>query len=165
MRSVPTSGIQESALLTGHKFCTFYVHDHFFGIDVNQIAELVPAQSARPVPQASPEICGLINLRGQIITAFDLRQVLGFPPRRKMEAAVSVLATLDNEVVSLLVDRIGEIVEPDAHCCELPTRSISAGVQRMLKTAYRLEDQLLLTLDIDRLVAFEPVSESPADSD
>lgn len=142
------------------KFCTFYVHEHYFGINVNQVAELVPAQPARPVPQAPPEICGLINLRGQIVTAYDLRQVLGFPPRSEQESAVSVLAAADGEVVSLLVDRIGEIVEIGSDRSELPLHCVSAAVGRMLDTTYQLESQLLLTLDIDRLVTIESNPES-----
>jgi chemotaxis signal transduction protein len=95
------------------QFCTFFVDDLFLGIDVQQIQEVIRYQAMTRVPLAAASISGLINLRGQIVTAIDLRCRLGLPLRKPGESPMNVVVRDGDNVISLLVDRIGDVLEVD----------------------------------------------------
>src|SRR5215218_5087166 len=99
--------------------CTFYVEDLFLGIDVQQIQEVIRYQGMTRVPLAAPAISGLINLRGQIVTAIDLRRRLGMPLRKPEEPPMNVVVRDGENAVSLLVDRIGDVLEVNDDLFEL----------------------------------------------
>jgi len=90
---------------------TFHVGKYLFGVDVSLVQEVVRLQLMTPVPLASPEIAGLINLRGEVLTAIDLRARLGLPPADSARGPVNVVVRVDDEPVSLLVDEIGGVLE------------------------------------------------------
>jgi purine-binding chemotaxis protein CheW len=134
------------------QFSTFYVADMFFGVDVLQVQEVLRAQQMSPVPQAPDVIEGLINLRGQIVTAIDMRRQLLLPPRDGGQAPMNmVVRTLDG-VVSLLVDEIGDVLAMDASTCERPPENLDATARELIRGVYKLKDKLLLVLDTERAV-------------
>ena len=90
---------------------TFHVDGHLFGVEVAAVQEVVRYQPMTRVPLAPPALSGLINLRGQIIPAVDLRRRLGFPDRPAGELPMDVIVRTGDGMVSLLVDRIGDVVE------------------------------------------------------
>ena len=96
----------EQALSSG-QFSTFFVADLFFGVDVLRVQEVLRFQQMTHVPQAPGVIEGLINLRGQIVTAIDLRRRLGLPPRSGDQMPMNMVVRTDDGAVSLLVDEIG----------------------------------------------------------
>ena len=65
------------------QLCTFYLDNHLFGVDAQSVQEVIRYQEMTHVPLTSPSVSGLINLRGQIVTAIDLRKRLGLTDRRK----------------------------------------------------------------------------------
>src|SRR6476620_1803214 len=103
-----------------HQFCTFYVDNLFLGINVQQVQEVIRYQAMTRVPLAPAAIRGLINLRGQIVTAIDMRSWLGLPPRPAQELPMNVVVRDGDNAVSLLVDRIGDVLEADDEVFELP---------------------------------------------
>src|ERR1700753_2581961 len=107
-----------------NQFCTFYVDNLFLGIDVQQVQEVIRYQEMTRVPLAPAAIRGLINLRGQIVTAIDMRCWLGLPPRRAEELPMNVVVRDGDSAVSLLVDRIGDVLETDDDSFELPPPTI-----------------------------------------
>src|SRR5689334_4415650 len=102
------------------QFCTFYVDGLFLGIDVQQIQEVIRYQAMTRVPLAAAAISGLINLRGQIVTAIDLRCRLGLALRKPEETPMNVVVRDGDNAVSLLVDRIGDVLEVDEDLFEPP---------------------------------------------
>lgn len=110
------------------QFCTFYVDGLCFGIGVREVQEVIRYQEMTRVPLAAPVVRGLINLRGQIVTAIDLRRRLGLAdrflgdtPNSGGEALpMNLVVRTDDGVVSLLVDEIGEVVEVDEDSFERP---------------------------------------------
>src|SRR5436309_12089744 len=92
------------------QFCTFYVAGHYFGLDVLRVQEIISFQEMTRVPLASPVVRGLINLRGQIVTALDLRRRLDLPDRPADQLPVNVVVQTDDGAVSLLVDEIGDVL-------------------------------------------------------
>src|SRR6201992_3122207 len=102
------------------KFSTFFVADLFFGVDVLNVQEVLRFQQMTPVPQAPEVIEGLINLRGQIVTAIDMRKQLGLPKRADDKSPMHIVVRTSDGAVSLLVDEIGDVLDMDAGAWERP---------------------------------------------
>jgi purine-binding chemotaxis protein CheW len=104
------------------------------------------------VPLAAPAVSGLINLRGQIVTAIDLRVRLGLPPRPAGERPMNVVVRDGESAVSLLVDNIGDVLELNDETFERPPSTVRASVRGLVLGAYKLSDRLLLVLDTETAV-------------
>lgn len=137
---------------TTHQFCTFYVDSLFLGIDVQHAQEVIRYQDMTCVPLAPPAISGLINLRGQIVTALDLRCRLGLPLREPNELPMNVIIRDGENAVSLLVDRIGDVVEVDDELFELPPPTVHPSVRGLIRGSYKLVDRLLLVFDTREVI-------------
>lgn len=133
-------------------FCTFEINGLYFGIEVGQVQEVIQSRETEPVPLASPEIRGLINLRGQIVTALDLRMRLGIEQRHDGKEPMHVVVRTDDGLVSLLVDEIGDVIEVDDESFESAPESLQGISRDLLLGAYKLENRLLLVLNIDHAV-------------
>ena len=131
------------------QLCTFFVDNLLFGIDVNLVQEVIRSQTMTPVPLAPCVVEGLINLRGQIVTAIDLRRQLGLSGRTASQLPMNVVARHDEGIVSLLVDEIGDVVEVDPRSFEPPPETLSATSKAYINGVYKLEQQLLLVLNTE----------------
>jgi purine-binding chemotaxis protein CheW len=116
---------------------------------VDRVQEVLLAQPLTPVPLAHDHISGLLNLRGQIVTAIDLRARLGLAPREADAPSANVIVTTDDGPLSLLVDRLGDVVPVDDATFEPPPDTLDADTARSIKGAFKLDDALLLDLDLD----------------
>ena len=134
------------------QFCTFYVDGHFVGIDVVEVQEVIRYQEMTNVPLAAPEISGLINLRGQIVTALDLRRRFGMPDRPEGQLPMNVVVRTNEGSVSLLVDEIGDVLDVDDRTFERPPETLDLATRRLVKGAYKLDGKLLLVLETERAV-------------
>jgi len=132
------------------QFCTFYLDNLFFGIDVLKVQEIIRYQDMTQVPLAPPVISGLINLRGQVVTAMDLRPRLGLGKRNADDLPMNVIIRTEDDTVSFLVDEIGDVVEPDEDTFELPPETIGSGLRKLINGVYKLDGQLLLVMDAER---------------
>ncbi len=135
------------------QFCTFFVDNLFLGIDVQQIQEVIRYQSMTRVPLSAAAISGLINLRGQIVTAIDLRCRLGLPLRSAEVPPMNVVVRDGENAVSLLVDRIGDVLEVDEALFELPPSTVRPEIRGLIVGAYKLPERLLLVLDTQRVLS------------
>ena len=126
---------------------TFHVGKYLFGVDVSLVQEVVRLQLITPVPLAAPEIAGLINLRGEVLTAIDLRSRLSLPPADATREPVNVVVRVDDEPVSLLVDEIGGVLEVSQVPFEQTPSTVDERVRDLLLGAYTLPDRLLLALN------------------
>lgn len=140
---------------TENQFCTFYLGDDFFGIEVERVQEILRSQDMTEVPLSAPVIRGLINLRGQIMTAVDLRERVGFPPREDGKPPINVVIRRKEGGMSLLVDAIGDVISPARELAEDPPENVNPRVRSLLQGVYKLEGRLLQILDPDKLVDFE----------
>jgi purine-binding chemotaxis protein CheW len=131
------------------QLCTFFVENLLFGIDVTRVQEVIRAQAMTPVPLAPAMIQGLINLRGQIVTAIDLRCILQLPQRSDEEPRMNIIVRNDEGAVSFLVDEIGDVVEVDDVSFELPPETLSASSKALIAGVYKLDKELLLLLDTE----------------
>src|SRR5277367_804512 len=115
-----------------HQYCTFYVDGQYFGLDVRKVQEIIRYQEMTRVPTAPPVVRGLINLRGQIVTAIDLRRRLGLAPSGDDHRPMNVVVRTDDGAVSLLVDEIDDVLELDEHDCEPPPETIPVMIRDLV---------------------------------
>jgi purine-binding chemotaxis protein CheW len=134
------------------QFTTFTLDGHLFGVEVETVQEVIRFQETTRVPLAPPAIGGLINLRGQVITALDLRHRLGLRERPEGQLPMNVVVRTEDGAVSLLVDQIGEVIETDARHFESPPDTVTAQARDLIRGAYKLDGTLLLSLDVPRTV-------------
>jgi purine-binding chemotaxis protein CheW len=135
------------------QLCTFLLDDLLFGIEVTHVQEVIRYQEMTVVPLASSVVRGLINLRGQIVTAIDMRARLNLPERASGELPMNVVVRTSDGIVSLLVDEIGDVVEVDERTYERAPETIGAAVRELVPGAYKLDGPLLLRLDAERIAA------------
>ena len=143
-----TASLKPAASQTDGRFSTFFVGQLFFGVDVLRVQEVLRAQQMTCVPRAPDVIEGLINLRGQIVTALDMRRRLGLPARGEGQTAMNVVVRTDEGAVSLLVDEIGDVVEVDSTSFERPPDNLEPAIRELVRGIHKLKGKLLLVLDI-----------------
>jgi purine-binding chemotaxis protein CheW len=134
------------------KLCTFTLADLAFGVEVMNVQEVLRFQPMTRVPLASSTVRGLINLRGQIVTAIDVRARLGLPTLADAHEPMNVVLCTKDGVVSLLVDEIGDVLEVDPSSFERPPTTLPAVLRDVVRGVYKLEHRLLLLLDVERIV-------------
>lgn len=135
------------------QFCTFYVNQQYYGIDVLHVQEIVRNQAVTRVPLADPMVRGLMNLRGQIVTAIDMRRRLDLTDSGAQADPVNVVLKTDDGAVALLVDEIGDVLEVDERQFEPPPESLRGPARDLIQGAYKLPGQLLVILDPRAVVA------------
>ena len=133
------------------QFCTFFLDDLCFGVEVEKVQEVLRYQEMTRVPLAPPVVRGLINLRGQIVTAIDLRRRLDFQDRAADQLYVNVIVHTEDGAVSLLVDEIGDVVQVSEKLFEQPPETLTATAREVIRGAYKLTDRLLLILNVDKV--------------
>jgi purine-binding chemotaxis protein CheW len=126
------------------------VADLIFGVDVLHVQEVLRIQPMTVVPQAPSIIEGLINLRGQIVTAIDMRRRLGLPARTDDKPPMNIVVRTSDGAVSLLVDEIGDVLQMDESTYERPPENLNGVARELIRGVYKLKDQLVLVLDEER---------------
>lgn len=134
------------------QYCTFLLDGRYFGVEVQQVQEVIRYQEMTRVPLASPVVSGLINLRGRIVTAIDLRRRLGLVDRPDDQQPMNVIVRAGEEAISLLVDEIGDVIEVPADQFEKPPETLSSFARTLIRGAYKLEGRLMLVLDTEEAV-------------
>jgi len=137
---------------SSEQYSTFYVADLFFGVDVLRVQEVLRFQQMTCVPQAPDVIEGLINLRGQIVTAIDMRRRLGLPSRTGGQTPMNMVVRTEDGAVSLLVDEIGDVLGMDPANYDPPPENLAPAARELIQGVYKLKDRLLLVLDAERTV-------------
>jgi purine-binding chemotaxis protein CheW len=137
---------------TTAQYCTFTLDGLYFGVDVLKVQEVIRYQEMTRIPGAPPVVAGLINLRGQLVTALDLRHRLELPPRSEGQLPMNVVVRTDEGATSLLVDDIGDVIEVDDATHERPPETIDAMTRDVVRGVHKLEGRLLLLLDIEKLI-------------
>lgn len=137
---------------TTSQYCTFMVNDVAFGVAVREVQEVIRFQPMTRVPLAHPVVSGLINLRGQIVTAIDLRRRMGLPDRASEALPMNVVVQREEGPISLLVDEIDDVVEIDDGAIEAPPATLETADRELVEGVHQFDDRLLLILAIDKAV-------------
>jgi len=134
------------------QYCTFYLDGLFFGVEVMKVQEVLVYQKMTGVPLAPAVVRGLINLRGQIVTAIDMRRRLQLRERPDGEQPMNVVIKDDDGAISLLVDEIGDVLDVEQQSFEPPPENLTGTTRALIRGAYKLEDRLLLVLDTEKTI-------------
>jgi purine-binding chemotaxis protein CheW len=132
------------------QFCTFFLKDQFFGVPVQQVQEVVRYQEMTRVPLVPSVIRGLINLRGQIVMALDLRRRFGMEERPDSELPMNVVVRTDDGGVSFLVDEIGDVLEAVEDTFEPLPGSADTESRTSIRGVYQLSNLLMHVLDVGK---------------
>jgi len=136
------------------QFCTFFLGPLFFGLEVERVQEVIRYQQMTRVPLAPKAISGLINLRGQIVAAMDLRERLKMPGREAGQLPMNVVIRTSDGPISLLVDEIGDVLEVTDDTFENPPDTLDAESRQVIRGVHKLKDRLLMILDTEEAIRF-----------
>lgn len=133
------------------QFCTFFLEREMFGIDVLNIQEVMRCQETTDVPLAPPVICGLLNLRGSIVSTIDLRRRFGMQRLEADRSPMNIVTQTGTGLASFLVDRIGEVIEVDESTFEMPPETLDGETRHLIHGVYKLDSGLLQILNVERV--------------
>jgi purine-binding chemotaxis protein CheW len=142
------------------QFCTFYLDKLLFGVELKGIQEVIRSLETTQVPLAPDVVTGLMNLRGQIVTAIDLRKRLALRPRAGELRPMNVVVRSGDGVFSLLVDDIGDVVEVDETSFEAPPDTLVGNVRNMILGVHKLSGKLMHVLDTEKACQLEEPAEA-----
>ena len=135
---------------------TMYVAKQYVGIPVHAVRDILGPQKLTRIPLAAPEIAGVLNLRGRVVTSIDLRRRLNISDQIiKPQANVSVVIEHDNELYSLMIDEIGEVFAPPHSRFVRDVVALSPEWREVAVGIYRMNEQLLILLDVKRILSFK----------
>jgi purine-binding chemotaxis protein CheW len=135
-----------------NQFVSFVVDRQLLGVPVGVVQEVLNPQQIAPTPLARPEIAGLLNLRGQIVTAVNLRRRLGLDDLGSDRMPMNVVVRYREESFSLLVDEVGDVINVSDERMEPPPRTIDARWKQFVKGVFRLEQRLFVILNLEELL-------------
>ena len=141
------------ATAVSRDYLTILIANQRFGIPVLQVQDVLREQKITRIPLAAPEIAGSLNLRGRIVTAIDVRRRLNVPPPETKQTTMSVVVEHEEELYSLIIDRVGEVItlydnqfEKNPGALDPAWRDVSMGI-------YQLDNELLVVMDVDKLLS------------
>jgi purine-binding chemotaxis protein CheW len=137
--------------MTDLRVATFWAGDLLLAVDVNRVQEVVHSRRITPVPLAHPCVTGLLNLRGQIVTAIDARRRLGLAEREPNESTASFIIQSHGVPMSLVVDREGDVVDLDGDLLEVP-QTVDSAIRSLVTGVHKLDGTLVLLVDVDHML-------------
>jgi purine-binding chemotaxis protein CheW len=144
------SGATAESRGNARQFCTFYLNHLLFGVESQKIQEVVTYRELRPVPLAPAVVTGLMNLRGQVVIALELRRQLELPDRPPEMKPVCLVVRTAGGTVCLLADEVGDVVEVEEKTYEASPETLSPRLRSVIVGVHKLENQLMHVLDTDR---------------
>jgi purine-binding chemotaxis protein CheW len=135
------------------EYVTFYVGDILVGVDITLVEEINRHVDETPVPHAPSFVCGVLNLRGDVVTVVDLRMILGLPAAKPGESTRAVIVRSRDEQIGLRVDRIADVVRSRREDIDPVPPNLSGVDGRLFRGVYKLEGELLAILDVDVALA------------
>lgn len=133
------------------QFCTFRLGNHLCGITVAHVREVLLQCELTPVPLAPPALRGLMNLRGEVVAAIDLRMLMGLDVDDDRDPA-HVIIDIDDVPTSLMVDAVEDVISVASESFEHPPQTVSGVARHYMTGVHKLEGRLLLVLDAQRIV-------------
>ena len=153
------STIAETSRITTRgetEYVTFYVGDILLGVDITGVDEINRHVDVTPVPHAPPFVCGVLNLRGEVVTVVDLRMILGLPPLEAGKTTRTVIVRSKGEQIGLRVDRIADVARAQSDELDPVPPNLGGAGERFFKGVYKLDGELLVVLDVEAALAVEP---------
>ena len=137
-----------------NQYVSFWVDDQLLGVPVNAVQEVLNPQTIALTPHARPEIAGLLNLRGQVVTAVNLRKRMGLPDLEEKQNSMNVVLRHKDESFSLLVDEVGDVINVPAETMEPVPHTLEAHWKTVTRGVFRLEERLFIILNVEAILTF-----------
>jgi len=134
------------------EYVTVTIGDHLFGLPIFRVQDVFVPDRLTRVPLAPPEVAGILNLRGRVVTAIDMRSRLDLSARAPGAPVMAIGIELKGESYGLLVDSVGEVMQLRNSACEAKPANLDSRLSRVAAGIYRLEGQLMVVLDVDRVL-------------
>ena len=134
------------------EYVTVMIGGQLFGLPISRVQDVFMPDRVTRVPLSAPEIAGVLNLRGRIVTAIDMRRRLGLPPRTDDKPSMAVGIELKGESYGLLIDTVGEVLKLADGTRESNPVNLDKHLARVSDGVHRLEGQLMVILDVDRVL-------------
>lgn len=141
--------------MTTQQICTFFLNDIYFGIEIEDVQEIIRQQPLTQIPLSPPDICGLMNLRGQVIPVVDLACRLGMRStscRIEEQTTYNVIVKTTDDVVSFVIDAIGDVLQCPLDTFEPPPATLDTSTRSFLKGAYKLDHNFLLVFNTEKIL-------------
>ncbi|MAL77609.1 MAG: chemotaxis protein CheW [Sneathiella sp.] len=135
-------------------YVTILIADQLFGIPVLKVHDVLRGLKLTKIPLAPPEVAGALNLRGRIVTAINVRKRLGLPELEVVKEGMSIVVEHHGEPYSLMIDNVGEVLSLDQNGLQPTPVTLDSCWKEISGGVYRLEDKLLVVLQIERLLDF-----------
>lgn len=143
---------RDAATAQMRDFLTIHINGQMFGIPILQVQDVLGEQRVTRIPLAPPQVAGSLNLRGRIVTAIDVRICLGLPPQTEKKQDMSVVVEHDNELYSLIIDNVGDVLSLSDEAFESSPGTLDPTWRAVSLGIYRLKDTLLVILDVPKLL-------------
>ncbi len=143
-----SDGVKESL----SEFVTVTICDHLFGLPISRVQDVFVPDRLTRVPLAPSDVAGILNLRGRIVTALEMRTRLDLGARQPGDPVMAIGIEFRGESYGLLVDAVGEVMQLADSTCEPNPANLDPRLARVAAGVYRLEGQLMVVLDVDRLL-------------
>jgi purine-binding chemotaxis protein CheW len=140
------------------EYVTVTIGDHMFGLPIFRVQDVFVPDRLTRVPLAPPEVAGILNLRGRVVTAIDMRSRLDFGEREAGKPVMAIGIEFKGESYGLLVDAVGEVMQLHNSACEAKPTNLDPRLSRVAAGIYRLEGQLMVVLDVDRVLDIKNVA-------
>ena len=134
------------------EYVTVMLGEQMFGLPIGRVQDVFVPDRMTRVPLAPPEVAGILNLRGRIVTAIEMRGRLDLPPRPGSQPVMAIGIEHRGESYGLLVDSVGEVMKLADRACEPRPANLDARLTRVAAGVVRLEGQLMVILDVDRVL-------------
>jgi purine-binding chemotaxis protein CheW len=134
------------------EYVTVVIDEQLFGLPISRVQDVFMLDRLTRVPLAAPEIAGVLNLRGRIVTAIDMRRRLGLPPRAEAGPTMAVGVEFRAESYGLVIDSVGEVLRLADNTREPNPVNLDPHLARVSGGVHRLERQLMVILDVDRVL-------------
>ena len=156
-KTIPMPGGQREAMTEKSdaklkEYVTAMVGEQLFGLPILRVQDVFAPERITRVPLAAPEIAGVLNLRGRIVTLIDLRRRLGLGAREDGVPSMAIGVEAHGESYGLLIDSVGEVLKLDEASREANPVNLDSKLAEMSVCIYRLEGQLLVIVDVDRIL-------------
>ena len=149
---------------TQREYVTALIGGELIGLPILRVQDVFVPERPTRVPLAPPEIAGVLNLRGRIVTLIDMRRRLGLAPSAEDKARLAIGVEMRGESYGLLIDGIGEVLRLDDDAREPNPVNLDARLARISAGIHRLDDQLLMVIDVDRALDIAVESMAAASS-
>ncbi|WP_421881693.1 chemotaxis protein CheW [Pacificispira sp.] len=161
MSDLAIAGISSLTAGDEEQLVTMTVDNQLFGIPILRVQDIVEPVQITPIPLASSAVAGVLNLRGRIVTVIDLRVCLGAEPKDLDDRPMSVTVEHKGDLYTILVDSIGDVRSLPRRDLDKPPQTLDQRMRKLCSGVFRLQDDLLAVLDVERVLDPTTIAEAP----